>query len=46
MAWRGVHLTRPSRLSFADKQIVVDQDDGEGGRLPIEDVAWVILDRT
>ena len=43
MAWRGVHLTRPSRLSFADKQIVVDQDDGEV-RLPIEDVAWVILD--
>jgi len=43
MAWRGVHLTRPSRLSFADKQIVVAQDDGEV-RLPIEDVAWVILD--
>lgn len=43
MAWRGVHLTRPSRLSMADKQIVVAQDDGEV-RLPIEDVAWVILD--
>ncbi len=43
MAWRGVHLTRPSRLSFADKQIVVAQEDGEV-RLPIEDVAWVILD--
>lgn len=43
MAWRGVHLTRPSRLSFADRQIVVAQDDGEV-RLPIEDVAWVILD--
>jgi CRISPR-associated protein Cas1 len=43
MAWRGVHLTRPSRLSFSDKQIVVAQDDGEV-RLPIEDVAWVILD--
>jgi CRISPR-associated protein Cas1 len=43
MAWRGVHLTRPSRLSFADKQIVVAQDDGEV-RVPIEDVAWVILD--
>lgn len=43
MAWRGVHLTRPSRLSFADRQIVIGQDDGEV-RLPIEDVAWVILD--
>lgn len=43
MAWRGVHLTRPARLSFADRQIVVAQDDGEV-RLPIEDVGWVILD--
>ena len=43
MAWRGVHLTRPARLSFADRQIVVAQEDGEV-RLPIEDVAWVILD--
>ena len=43
MAWRGVHLTRPARLSFADKQLVIVQDDGEV-RLPIEDVGWVILD--
>jgi CRISPR-associated protein Cas1 len=43
MAWRGVHLTRPARLSFADRQIVIAQDDGEV-RLPIEDVGWVILD--
>ena len=43
MAWKGVHITRPSRLSFAEKQIVVDQDGGEI-RLPIEDVVWVILD--
>jgi CRISP-associated protein Cas1 len=43
MAWKGVHVTRPSRLSCSDKQIVVAQDDGEV-RLPIEDVAWIILD--
>ncbi|TXH17991.1 MAG: type II CRISPR-associated endonuclease Cas1 [Hyphomicrobiaceae bacterium] len=43
MAWRGVHLTRPARLSLADQQIVIAQDDGEV-RLPIEDVGWVILD--
>ncbi len=43
MAWRGVHLTRPARLSFGDKQIVIAQDDGDV-RLPIEDVGWVILD--
>src|SRR5690606_469133 len=43
MAWRGLHLTKPSRLSLADGQIVVSQDDGEV-RLAIEDVAWVVLD--
>ena len=43
MAWKGLHLTRPSRLNFANKQIVVGQDDGEV-RLPIEDIAWIILD--
>jgi CRISPR-associated protein Cas1 len=43
MAWRGLHLTNPSRLSLADDQIVVGQDDGEV-RLALEDVAWVIID--
>lgn len=43
MAWRGLHLTNPSRLSLADDQIVVGQDDGEV-RLALEDVAWVVID--
>jgi CRISPR-associated protein Cas1 len=43
MAWRGLHLTRPSRLSYADGQIVVAQDDGEV-RLALEDLAWIVLD--
>ena len=43
MAWRGVHLTWPARLSLADGQMVVRQDEGEV-RLPLEDVAWVVLD--
>jgi CRISP-associated protein Cas1 len=43
MAWRGLHLTRPSRLSLADGQVVVDQDDGEV-RIALEDVAWIVLD--
>lgn len=38
MAWKGVHLSQPARLSLADGQIVVDQD-GAVIRLPIEDVA-------
>jgi CRISPR-associated protein Cas1 len=43
MAWRGVHITRPSRLSLADGQIVVAQSDGEA-RLPVEDIAWLVID--
>lgn len=43
MAWRGLHITRPARLSFADGQIVVAQDDGEA-RVALEDLAWVVLD--
>jgi CRISPR-associated protein Cas1 len=43
MAWRGLHLSRPSRLTLADGQIVVAQEQAET-RLPLEDVAWVIID--
>ena len=43
MAWRGLHLSRGARLNTADGQIVVAQDDGEV-RLPLEDIAYIILD--
>ena len=43
MAWRGVHITQPARLSLADGQIVVSRDDGEV-RLPVEDIAWMVID--
>jgi CRISP-associated protein Cas1 len=43
MAWRGVHISKPARLSHRDKQIVVDQDDASV-TLPLEDIAWLILD--
>lgn len=43
MAWKGVHISRPARLSCKDAQLVVAQDD-EVVSLPIEDVAWIVLD--
>jgi CRISPR-associated protein Cas1 len=43
MAWRGLHISKAARLSVADGQIVVTQDDGEV-RLALEDIAWVVLD--
>lgn len=43
MAWKGVHVTRPARIGLADGQLTVGQDDGEA-RIPLEDIAFVILD--
>jgi CRISPR-associated protein Cas1 len=43
MAWKGVHITQPGRLSLADGQLVVAQGDGNV-RLPLEDIGWVIID--
>ncbi len=43
MAWRGVHVTEPARLSLRERRLVVAQDDGEVA-LPLEDLAWMVLD--
>jgi CRISPR-associated protein Cas1 len=43
MAWKGLHITQPAKLSLADGQCCVKRDDGEV-RVPIEDVAWIIVD--
>jgi CRISPR-associated protein Cas1 len=43
MAWRGLHLSEPCRLTLADGQCVVARESGEV-RLALEDVAWIILD--
>lgn len=43
MAWKGVHLTKAARLSLADGQCCVKQDEGEV-RIAIEDLAWIIID--
>ena len=43
MAWKGVHLTKPARLSTTGNQIVVAAEDGDV-RLPLEDVAYIVLD--
>ncbi len=43
MAWKGVHLTRPARLSIRRAQLCVEQEDGET-TIPLEDIAWIIAD--
>lgn len=45
MAWRGLHISRPSRLSLHSKRLVVEQEgEEEEVSFPLEDVAWVVLD--
>ncbi|MFZ3482149.1 type II CRISPR-associated endonuclease Cas1 [Sphingomonas sp. 3-13AW] len=45
MAWRGLHISRPCRLTQRYRQICVDIDEtGETLGFPVEDVAWIILD--
>lgn len=43
MAWRGLHISRRTHLALADNQIVVKQEEAEA-RIPIEDIAWIVLD--
>jgi CRISPR-associated protein Cas1 len=50
MAWRGLHISNPARLTHRSRQIVVEPEndgpDGHGEPLtfPVEDIAWIILD--
>jgi CRISPR-associated protein Cas1 len=43
VAWRGLHISRATRLSLADNQIVARQDDVDV-RIALEDIAWIVLD--
>jgi len=43
MAWKGVHLTQPARLSLVRAQLRVEQEDGET-TIPLEDIAWIVAD--
>lgn len=45
MAWRGLHISNPARLTYRSRQIVVDSEQGgEVLTFPVEDIAWIILD--
>lgn len=43
MAWRGVHICNPAGLTLRQGQLVVDQD-GDEVTIPLEDIAYLILD--
>ena len=43
MAWRGLHISEPARVSLRARRISVERDAGQAD-FPLEDVAWVIFD--
>ncbi|MEX0921999.1 MAG: type II CRISPR-associated endonuclease Cas1 [Rhodovibrionaceae bacterium] len=44
MAWRGLHISKPARLSLKAQRLVVEQGEEEPVSFPLEDVAWILLD--
>ncbi|MFN9542633.1 MAG: CRISPR-associated endonuclease Cas1, partial [Alphaproteobacteria bacterium] len=44
MAWKGLHLSKPARLALDQRQISIRIDDEDEVRLPLEDIAWIVLD--
>ena len=43
MAWRGLHISEPARLSLKASRVKIERD-GDPVDFPLEDVAWIILD--
>ena len=44
MAWRGVHIDQPAKLSQRQGAMQVDRADHDAVRVPLEDIAWVVVD--
>jgi len=45
MAWRGLYISSPARLSLVQAQVWVEPEGtGEPVAFPLEDLAWIILD--
>lgn len=44
MAWKGLHLSKPARLALSQSQISIRIDGEDEVRLPLEDIAWIVLD--
>lgn len=45
MAWRSVMITRPSRLTFQQRALVVEQEDGTV-KIPLEDMAVLVIEHS
>lgn len=44
MAWRGLHLSQPARLSLQRGSLQVARHEQDSLSFPLEDLGWIILD--
>lgn len=44
MAWRGLHLSEAARISLNKGRLLVEPESGASVAVPLEDVAYVVLD--
>lgn len=44
MPWRGIHLTEAASLSRRQAGIQIRRDGQDSVRIPLEDVAWIVVD--
>ena len=44
MAWRGVHLSEPCRLSLERNALKIESGESDPVAVPLEDLGWVIVD--
>ena len=44
MPWRGIHLTEAASLSRRQAGIQIRRDGQDDVRIPLEDIAWIVID--
>ena len=44
MPWRGIHLTEAASLSRRQAGIQIRRHDQDDVRIPLEDIAWIVID--
>jgi CRISPR-associated protein Cas1 len=44
VAWRGLHLSEPARLTLRDRRLVVAREEKPEVAVPVEDLDYVVLD--
>lgn len=44
MSWRGVYVSKPARLSLAQRQLLITPKEGDSHSFALEDIGYIVLD--